>query len=240
MQSNAGKKNPELTGRCTGGRTGGQEAASEALPREPVSPRGLASASCCPRILKRWQSRDPTWLLQLCLHPRMGPHGMAAPQRVTSLGVPPELWGLFPAAHFQAGCPHCLHHAHPSKELPGSCPGFFTCSRLCLPRTQERCDWRQLWGQHSTGGASRAGVPSWVGQDLLSTHSGRTRAGWDKPQNAGAAASNMQGRTQSPVRTATWERGSPGQGRGTPRAACASAPTSPGTGLPRHSRVQGV
>lgn len=39
MQSNARKKKTELTVRCAGGRTGGQEAAGKALPVKPMSPR---------------------------------------------------------------------------------------------------------------------------------------------------------------------------------------------------------
>lgn len=141
MQSNARKKNPELTGRCAGGRAGGQEAAGEALPVEPVSPRGLAPSSRCPHIPEHRPSSDPTQLLQLCSHPGMGPHGMALPRRVTSLRVHAEGWSPSPAARSQAGCPRCLHHACPSEELAGSCPGLFTRSGLCLPRTAR--SWEQ-------------------------------------------------------------------------------------------------
>lgn len=112
MQSNASKKTPELTGRRAGGRTGGQEAAGETLPEDPVSPRGLAPASRCPHILEHRQSSNPTRLPQLHSHPGMGPHGMAAPRRVMMLGVLTELWGPSPAAHAA-----CTMHAPPR-----SCP----------------------------------------------------------------------------------------------------------------------
>lgn len=184
MQSNAGKKTPELTGRHTGGRPVRQEAASEALPRDPMSPRGLAPASRCPLIPEHRRSRDPTQLLQLRSHPGMGPHGMAAPQRAMNLGLLAEPWGASPPVRSQAGCPRCLHRACPSEELPGSRPGLFTRSRLCPPRmaqSWEQRSRRQPWGQGSAGSASGAGVPPQAGQDPLPVCSSGVRAGWDKP-----------------------------------------------------------
>lgn len=167
-----------------------------------MSPRGLAPASRCPLIPEHRRSRDPTQLLQLRSHPGMGPHGMAAAQRAMNLGVLAEPWGASPPVHSQAGCPRCLHRACPSEELPGSRPGLFTRSRLCPPRmaqSWEQRSRRQPWGQGSAGSASGAGVPPQAGQDPLSVCSSGARAGWDKPRNARAAASDTRGRTQSPA-----------------------------------------
>lgn len=167
---------------------------------DPMSQRGLAPVPCCPCIPEHQQSRDPTRLLQLHLHPRMGPHGMATPQRVTSLRVFAELWGPSPAARAA-----CTMHAPPRSCLAP----VLLFSPVAAPHSAElgaawpeaavgpaQCQWCQWGWDPSPGmaaGSGLAGITSKILGLLLVTHRAGCRAlhrwqhrNWALPPQAGA------------------------------------------------------
>lgn len=144
---------------------------------DPVSVRGLTPVPCCPCIPEHRQSRDPT---RLHLHPGMGPHGMAAHQRVTSLGMFADFWGPSPAA--------CTMHTPPKSCLAP----VLHFSPVAAPHSPElgavrpeaavgpaQCRWCQWgWGPclGMAAGPGLAGISSKLLGLLLVTHGAGRRA----------------------------------------------------------------
>jgi len=198
MQSNAGKKTPELTGRRAGGRAGGQEA----LPGEPVSPRGLAPASRCPGTPEHRRGSDP-------LAPRDGsPRDGSTPAGDKPGGARRALGSL-------RCCPRCLHHACPSEELPRSCAALRTRSRLCA-EPEPLLGLGTLPGQDRTRSPHTAAGPGLAATSLETPATrgagrpARSKTPW--PRNHSFPAPRVPG-----MGTVRWARTPAGMPRPTPR-----------------------